>query len=94
MLRDVISVKPLANYELRVTFDDGVEGVIDVAEMIQFTARFGSIPSSARSAGRMPRTSTPTFSTPRSRGSRFRNTSRRNADPAHGSDDARDSQSL
>jgi len=40
MLRDVISVEPLTNYELRVTFDDGVEGVVDVAEMIQFTGVF------------------------------------------------------
>lgn len=40
MLRDVISVEPLANYELRVTFDDGVEGVVDVAEMIQRTGVF------------------------------------------------------
>lgn len=40
MLRDVIAVEPLADYQLRVTFDDGVEGVVDVAEMIEFTGVF------------------------------------------------------
>jgi hypothetical protein len=40
MLRDVISVEPLANYELRVTFDDGVQGVVDVAQMVRFTGVF------------------------------------------------------
>lgn len=40
MLRDVVSVEPLANYELRVKFDDGVEGIVDVAQMVQFTGVF------------------------------------------------------
>jgi hypothetical protein len=40
MLRDVVSVEPLAGHRLRVRFDDGVEGVVDVARMIQFTGVF------------------------------------------------------
>jgi hypothetical protein len=40
MLRDVVSVQPLSGHRLRVTFDDGVEGVIDVAQMVQFTGVF------------------------------------------------------
>lgn len=40
MLRDVVSVEPLADYRLRVRFDDGVEGVVDVAELVAFTGVF------------------------------------------------------
>ena len=40
MLRDVVSVEPLADHRLRVRFDDGVEGIVDVAEMVQFSGVF------------------------------------------------------
>lgn len=40
MLRDVVSVQPLSGHRLRVTFDDGVEGIVSVAEMVQFTGVF------------------------------------------------------
>lgn len=40
MLRDVVSVEPLPEHRLRVSFDDGVEGVVDVAQMVQFTGVF------------------------------------------------------
>src|SRR5437763_7678859 len=43
MLKDVVLVEPLAHHRLRVRFDDGVEGVIDVAEMIQFTGVFAPL---------------------------------------------------
>jgi len=40
MLKDVVSVESLTDYRLRVRFDDGVEGVVDVAQMVQFTGVF------------------------------------------------------
>ena len=40
MLRDVISVRPLPEHRLRVCFDDGVEGIVDVAQMVEFTGVF------------------------------------------------------
>lgn len=40
MLRDVVSVEPLPEHRLRVSFDDGSEGVVDVAQMVQFTGVF------------------------------------------------------
>lgn len=40
MLRDVVSVQALTGHRLRLTFDDGVEGVVNVATMVQFTGVF------------------------------------------------------
>jgi len=40
MLRDVISVQALPEDRLRVRFDDGTEGVVDVADMVEFTGVF------------------------------------------------------
>jgi hypothetical protein len=40
MLRDVVSVQPLPDYRLSITFDDGAQGVVDVREMVQFTGVF------------------------------------------------------
>lgn len=40
VLREVVSVQPLSGHRLRLTFDDGVEGVVDVAQMVQFTGVF------------------------------------------------------
>lgn len=40
MLKDVVSVQPLARYRLRVRFDDRTEGTIDVAQMVKFTGVF------------------------------------------------------
>jgi hypothetical protein len=40
MLRDIVSVQPLGNYRLGLRFDDGVEGEVDVAQLIEFTGVF------------------------------------------------------
>jgi hypothetical protein len=40
MLRDIVSVRPLSGHRLRLTFDDGVEGIVEVAQMVQFTGVF------------------------------------------------------
>ena len=40
MLRDVVSVHTLPEHRLRVKFDDGTEGVVDVAQLVEFTGVF------------------------------------------------------
>ena len=40
MLRDVVTIQPLPEYRLSITFDDGVQGVVNVREMVQFTGVF------------------------------------------------------
>ena len=40
MSRDVLSVQPLAGHRMRVTFDDGVEGIVNVGELVRFTGVF------------------------------------------------------
>jgi hypothetical protein len=43
MLRDIVSVEPAGNYRLRLRFDDGVEGEIDVAAMLPFEGVFAPL---------------------------------------------------
>jgi hypothetical protein len=43
MLRDVVSVEPLANHRLHVRFDDGVEGTVEVAQLVQFSGVFEAL---------------------------------------------------
>jgi hypothetical protein len=40
MLKDVVAVQPLPEHHLRVTFDDDVEGIVNVQELVQFTGLF------------------------------------------------------
>lgn len=40
MLKDIIGVKPLSNYRLQIEFEDGVQGIIHVAKLIEFTGIF------------------------------------------------------
>ena len=40
MLRDVVSVQALPEHRLRIRFDDGTEGVVNVADMVEFTGVF------------------------------------------------------
>ena len=40
MLRDVVSVEPLSDHRLHVRFDDGIEGIVDLAQIVQFTGVF------------------------------------------------------
>lgn len=40
MLKDVVAVQALPDHCLRVTFDDGVEGIVHVREFVQFTGVF------------------------------------------------------
>lgn len=40
MLKDIVEVEPLEAYRLRVRFEDGMVGVVDVAELVSFTGVF------------------------------------------------------
>ena len=40
MLKDIVEVRPLDGYRLWLRFEDGIEGVVDVAEMIHFQGVF------------------------------------------------------
>jgi hypothetical protein len=40
MLRDIVEVHPLDDYRLRIRFEDGAEGVIDVDQLVPFSGVF------------------------------------------------------
>jgi len=40
VLRDVRRVRPIGGHRLVVSFDDGAEGVVDVANLVRFTGVF------------------------------------------------------
>lgn len=43
MLKDIIAVKPLSNYRLSLEFEDGVNGIIHVATLIEFVGVFAPL---------------------------------------------------
>lgn len=43
MLKDVVSVSVLEGYKLHVTFEDGADGVVDVAELVPFSGVFAPL---------------------------------------------------
>jgi len=45
MLKDVVEVRPLTQYRVHLRFEDGVEGEIDLQEMIDFTGVFAPLRS-------------------------------------------------
>jgi hypothetical protein len=50
MLKDIVEVWPLDEYRLRIRFEDGVEGVVDVATMVRFEGVFSPLRDRARFA--------------------------------------------
>ena len=40
MLKDIVAAQPLDGYQLRLKFEDEVEGIVDIAELIKFTGVF------------------------------------------------------
>ena len=40
MLKDIVAVKPLDGHQLLLRFEDGVEGVVDIGQLIQFFGIF------------------------------------------------------
>jgi hypothetical protein len=47
-MHDITKVEPLDGYRLRVTFDDGAEGIVDVAKLTGFKGVFASLRDPAR----------------------------------------------
>jgi hypothetical protein len=43
MLQDIVHAIPQEGYRLRLRFEDGVEGVIDVAQCVSFTGVFAPL---------------------------------------------------
>ena len=43
MLKDITEVQPLENFHLHLRFENGVEGVVDIAGLIQFTGVFAPL---------------------------------------------------
>ena len=43
MLQDVTNIEYLADYQLCVRFEDGVEGVVDVAKLVAFSGVFAPL---------------------------------------------------
>jgi hypothetical protein len=43
MLKDVVEVRPLDGHRLYIRFEDGVEGVVDLTEIVQFSGVFAPL---------------------------------------------------
>jgi hypothetical protein len=43
VLKDIVDVQPLDGYRLKLRFEDGAEGVIDVAQLVSFTGVFAAL---------------------------------------------------
>ncbi len=43
MLKDIVSVRPVSGSRLRLVFDDGVEGEVDLAKLIPFEGVFSQL---------------------------------------------------
>jgi hypothetical protein len=40
MLKDLVAAKPLTSYQIHLRFEDGVEGTIDLSQLIEFSGVF------------------------------------------------------
>jgi hypothetical protein len=43
MLKDIVAVKPLEGHQLWLRFEDSIEGVIDISQMITFSGIFAPL---------------------------------------------------
>ena len=43
MLKDIVAVKPSAGYQLWLRFEDGIEGVVDISQLIPFSGIFAPL---------------------------------------------------
>ncbi len=43
MLIDIVGVQPLEGHRLKLHFEDGVEGVVDIAQCVPFTGVFAPL---------------------------------------------------
>lgn len=47
MLKDAVEAKPLDGYQLRLPFEDGVTGVVDVTKLVEFHGVFAPLAEKA-----------------------------------------------
>jgi len=47
MLKDIVAVKLLTGYQLLLTFEDSVEGVVDISQLIEFSGIFAPLQDQA-----------------------------------------------
>jgi hypothetical protein len=40
MLKDIIAAQPLENYHLHLQFEDGVEGTVNLRQLVEFSGIF------------------------------------------------------
>ena len=43
MMKDIIAVQPLEDHLLHLRFEDGAEGVVDIAQLVEFTGVFAPL---------------------------------------------------
>ena len=43
MLKDIVGASPLGDYRVHVVFEDGVEGEVDVSEVVPFECVFAPL---------------------------------------------------
>ena len=43
MLKDIVEVRPLDEYRLFIRFEDGVEGIVDLTEIVTFSGVFAPL---------------------------------------------------
>jgi hypothetical protein len=43
MLKDIVEVRPLTQYRVYLRFEDGIEGEVDVAKLIDFSGVFAPL---------------------------------------------------
>ena len=43
MLKDIVSARPLEGHRLHLRFEDGLEGIVDVSRLVQFTGVFAPL---------------------------------------------------
>jgi len=43
MLKDIVAVEPLGEYKLYLRFEDGIEGLVDVSQLIEFSGIFAPL---------------------------------------------------
>jgi Protein of unknown function (DUF2442) len=45
MLKDIIAAQTLKNYHLHLQFEDGVEGIVDLRQLVEFSGVFSPLES-------------------------------------------------
>lgn len=43
MLKDIVFVEPVGDYRIRLRFEDGAEGIVDITEIVSFDGVFSAL---------------------------------------------------